>query len=281
MAVSDAARRNHDELFPGHVSTLAVTDPELIEVFDNFAFDEVLRHGGLDTRQRLMVQLAALIASQALAEYRVLLGAALTVGVTPVEVKEIVYQAVPYVGMGRVFDFLHISNDILTERGVQLPVEGQATTRPDDRMEKGLAVQKEIVGSDAVDAMYDAAPADALHFQRYLSGNCFGDHVSRAGLDLRTRELLTFAMLVSLGGCDPQVQGHTAANLRVGNDRAVLLSVLTHLLPFIGYPRTLNGLRALDAVAPPAGDSTPKGPGMTAEGPPATSAASTLQVEQA
>ena len=33
MAVSDTARKNHDELFPGHVSTLAVTDPELIEVW--------------------------------------------------------------------------------------------------------------------------------------------------------------------------------------------------------------------------------------------------------
>jgi 4-carboxymuconolactone decarboxylase len=254
MAPSEQATKNHDELFPGHVSTLAITDPELIEVFDNFAFDEVQGHGGLDTRERLMVQLAALIASQALSEYRVMLGAALNVGVTPVEAKEIVYQAVPYVGMGKVFDFLHITNDVLTTLGAELPLEGQATTTREDRMEKGLAVQKEIVGADRVDAMYDNAPPDELHFQRYLSGNCFGDHVSRAGLDLRTRELLTFAMLVSLGGCDPQVKGHTTANLRVGNDRAVLLSVLTHVLPFIGYPRTLNGLQALNAVAPATAD---------------------------
>ena len=60
MAISETAQKNHDELFPGHVSTLKVTDPELIEMFDNFAFDEVLRHSGLDTRTRLMVQLAAL-----------------------------------------------------------------------------------------------------------------------------------------------------------------------------------------------------------------------------
>src|SRR3954462_11514035 len=91
-APSERARKNHDELFPDHVSTLALTDPELIEVFDNFAFDEVLSHGSLDARTRLMVQLAALIASQALREYRVMVGAALTVGVTPVEIKEIVYQ---------------------------------------------------------------------------------------------------------------------------------------------------------------------------------------------
>ena len=99
MPPSEAAQKHHDELFPGHVSTLAQTDPELIEYFDNFAFDEVLRHGTLDARTRLMVQLASMIACRAVSEYRVMLGAALNVGVTPVEAKEIVYQAVPYVGM--------------------------------------------------------------------------------------------------------------------------------------------------------------------------------------
>ena len=133
MAISDAAQRTHDELFPGHVSTLKITDPELIEVFDNFAFDEVLQYGELDTRTRLMVQLAAIIASQALNEYRAMLGAALTVGVTPVEAKEIVYQAVPYVGLAKVFDFLHATNDILTARGVELPLPGQSTTTPQTR----------------------------------------------------------------------------------------------------------------------------------------------------
>ncbi|MGO9483998.1 MAG: carboxymuconolactone decarboxylase family protein [Rhodomicrobium sp.] len=54
------------------------------------------RHGNLDIRTRLMVQLASMIACQALRKYRVMLGAALTIGVTPIEAKEIVYQAVPY-----------------------------------------------------------------------------------------------------------------------------------------------------------------------------------------
>ena len=60
MAISETARRNHEELFPGHTSKLAVTDPELIELFDNFAFDEVLRHGNLDARTRLSPLFAAL-----------------------------------------------------------------------------------------------------------------------------------------------------------------------------------------------------------------------------
>ena len=248
MPPTDQAQRNHDELFPGHVSTLAQTDPELIESFDNFAFDEVLREGELDTRTRLMVQLAALIASHAVNEYRAMLGAALTVGVTPVEAKEIVYQAVPYVGMGKVFDFLHATNDVLTERGVTLPLPGQSTTSPETRAEKGREVQAQIIGEDTVEQLYATAPDDEQHIQRFLTANCFGDHLTRTGIDVPTRELLTFAMLVSLGGCEPQAKGHVAANLNVGNDRGVLLDVLTQLIPFIGYPRTLNGLRILDEV---------------------------------
>ena len=42
MRITETARNNHEELFPHRTSTLLVTDPELIEVFDNFAFDEVL-----------------------------------------------------------------------------------------------------------------------------------------------------------------------------------------------------------------------------------------------
>jgi 4-carboxymuconolactone decarboxylase len=251
MAPNERAKRNHDQLFPGHVSTLAVTDPELIETFDNFAFDEVLAHGDLDARTRLMVQLASMIACQALREYSVMLGAALAVGITPVEIKEVVYQAVPYVGMAKVFDFIHATNEVLVERGVALPLPGQATTTPENRAERGLAVERQIVGDTFVAKLYASSPADELHIQRYLSANCFGDNYTRAGVDIPTRELLTFSMLVSLGGCDPQVKGHVAANLNVGNDRARLIDVVTQLLPFIGYPRTLNALRAIDEVAPP------------------------------
>ena len=129
-----------------------------------------------------------------------------------------------------------------------MPLPGQSTTTPETRAEKGREVQAQIIGEDTVEQLYATAPDDEQHIQRFLSANCFGDHLTRTGIDVPTRELLTFAMLVSLGGCEPQVKGHVAANLNVGNDRAVLLDVLTQLIPFIGYPRTLNGLRVLDEV---------------------------------
>jgi 4-carboxymuconolactone decarboxylase len=252
MSPNQRAVENHEKLFPNHVSTLAVTDPELIETFDNFAFDEVIRESKLDIKTRLMVQLAAIIACQAVNEYRVMLRAALNVGISPIEAKEILYQSVPYVGMAKVFDFSHATNDVLKERDVELPLPPQSTTAPENRMEKGLAVQKEIIGSDVVEKLYAKSAQDQIHIQRFLSANCFGDNYTRTGLDIRTRELLTLSMLIALGGCDPQVRGQVAANLRVGNDRRRLIDVVTQLLPFIGYPRTLNGLRAIDEVAPAA-----------------------------
>jgi 4-carboxymuconolactone decarboxylase len=249
MNISETAHKNHEALFPNRKSTLAVTDPELIEVFDNFAFDEVLQYGNLDTRTRLMVILASMIACQALGEYKVMLGGALNVGVTPIEVKEIVYQTVPYVGMAKVYDFIHATNEILESRGIQLPLEGQSTSTPETRFEKGYAAQKAIVG-ERLEKMYADSPANQIHIQKYLSANCFGDYVARAGIDIQTRELLTFSMLLALGGCEPQLKGHIQANLTVGNDKERLLSVVTQLLPYVGYPRTLNAIRCLNEVVP-------------------------------
>lgn len=248
MRISERANQNHEELFPNHKSTLKVTDPELIEVFDNFAFDEVISDANLETRTRLMVILASMIASQALSEYKVMLGGALNVGVTPIEVKEIVYQAVPYVGMAKVFDFIHATNEILQSRGIKLPLEDQSTTAPETRFEKGLEVQKTIVGSEQIDYMYKNSPENQKHIQKYLSANCFGDYVTRNGIDVKTRELLTFSMLLSLGGCEPQLKGHIRANVNVGNDKQTLLNVVTNLLPYVGYPRTLNAISCLNEV---------------------------------
>ncbi|MCC4766993.1 carboxymuconolactone decarboxylase [Methanosarcina sp. DH1] len=249
MSISETANKNHEELFPNHKSTLKITDPELIEVFDNFAFDEVISYGNLDTKTRLMVILASLIASQTLSEYKVMLGDALNVSVTPIEVKEVVYQSVPYVGMAKAFDFIHATNEILESRGIKLPLESQSTTSPKTRFEKGLEVQKEIFG-DIIDKMYEAAPADQVHIQKYLSANCFGDYYTRKGLDIKTRELLTFSVILSLGGCEPQLKGHMQGNLNVGNDKETLLSTVTQLLPYIGYPRTLNAIACLNEVIP-------------------------------
>jgi 4-carboxymuconolactone decarboxylase len=249
MSISKIANKNHKELFPNRESTLKITDPELIEVFDNFAFDEVLGYGNMDPKTRLMIILGSLIACQALGEYKVMLGGALNIGITPIEVKEIVYQAVPYVGMAKVYDFILATNEILESRGVKLPLEGQSTTSPESRFEKGLQLQKSIFG-ERIEKMYEESPTNQVHIQKYLSANCFGEYLTRKGLDVKTRELLTFSMILSLGGCESQLKGHIQGNINVGNGKERLLNAVTQLIPYVGYPRSLNAIRCINEVVP-------------------------------
>lgn len=102
MALSASAKDYLSRFFPGPPSPLWETDPEFMELFANFALDEVVNQGDLDDAARMMAILAALLGCQGVEEYRVLLPAALRAGVTPVQVKEILYQSVPYLGIGRV-----------------------------------------------------------------------------------------------------------------------------------------------------------------------------------
>jgi 4-carboxymuconolactone decarboxylase len=108
-------------------------------------------------------------------------GPVVCVGLTPVEIKEIVYQAVPYVGMAKVFDFIHATNEVLTERGVDLPLPGHSTTTPENRAGKGVAIEKQIVGCDVVENLYASAPDDQLHIQHYLSANLGTSSTPRGG----------------------------------------------------------------------------------------------------
>jgi 4-carboxymuconolactone decarboxylase len=249
MSTSETAHKNHEELWPNYESKAGVSDPELIELFDNFAFDEVIQHDIMEPKTRVLLILASTIGSQALTEFKMMANAALNIGATPVEVKEIVYQAVPYVGIAKVLDFIYATNEILTERGIKLPLEGQSTTTPETRFEKGLAKQKEIFG-DVIDAMYKNSPKDLLHIQHYLSANCFGDYITRSGLDLKNREMVTLSFLIALGGTEAQMKAHIRGNANVGNNRQILINLMTQLLPYVGYPRTLNAINCLNEVLP-------------------------------
>ena len=248
MSMTEAAKQYHEKLFPGYHSPFQETDPEFIERFDNFAFDEVVNQDDLDGRTRMMAILATLLGCQGMDEFKFMLPAALNFGVTPVEVKEIVYQAAAYLGIGRVLPFLHAVNDILTARGVKLPLEGQATTTLEDRLEAGEQAQVDIFGQ-GMRGFSKSGPEESRHINKWLSDNCFGDYYTRKGLDYRQREMITFCFLSAQGGCEPQLTSHAAANLRIGNDKAFLIKVLSQCLPYIGCPRSLNALRCVNEAA--------------------------------
>lgn len=237
-----------EKLFPEHHSRIGETDPEFAELFCNFAFDEVVKHDDMDDRTRMMAILGTLLGCQGKELFREMLPAALNAGVTPVEAKEIVYQAAAYLGIGRVYPFLEITNQVLEAGGISLPLPPQSTTTPETRREAGTQAQVDIFGEHMND-FWKSGPEESRHINYWLAANCFGDYYTRTGLDKKQREMITFCFIAAQGGCEPQLTGHAEANMRVGNDKEFLIKVISQCLPYIGYPRSLNALRCVNEVA--------------------------------
>jgi alkylhydroperoxidase/carboxymuconolactone decarboxylase family protein YurZ/quercetin dioxygenase-like cupin family protein len=231
--------------------------PGIWERFEDFALDEVIAQSLLDDRTRMLAILAALMGAQGIDAFRAMLPAALNLGVTPVEAKEAVYQAVAYLGIGRTLPFLQATNDALTARGVALPLPGQATTTAETRLAAGEQAQADIFG-ERMRGFAASGPEETRHINRWLAANCFGDYYTRGGLDARRREMITFCFLAAQGGCEPQLTSHAAANLRIGNDKAFLIDVVSQCLPYIGYPRSINALRCVQAAAGQAESAGPE-----------------------
>ena len=221
------------------------TDPEFMERFAHFAFDEVVNEEGqqLEPATRYLAILSALMGCQGLDAFKSLIPQALEAGLTPVMIKEAVYQAVDYLGMGRVLPFLDGVSQVFKEQGIALPLEGQATTTLEDRLEKGSQAQVDIFGEGMRDFWKGG------HINRWLAANCFGDYYTRTGLDLKQREMITFCFLAAQGGCEPQLTSHASGNMRLGNDKAFLIRVISQCLPYIGYPRSLNAVTCVNKAA--------------------------------
>ena len=146
------------------------TDPEFAERFRHFAFDEVVNEDGqqLPGETRYLAILATLIGCGGVDAYEEILPRAMENGVTPVMVKECVYQAVDYLGYGRMLPFLNATNDVFSRSGIALPLPGQATTTMENRLEKGVAAQAAIFGDRMKEAWKQS------HINRWLADSCIG-----------------------------------------------------------------------------------------------------------
>ncbi|MBO7718532.1 MAG: carboxymuconolactone decarboxylase family protein [Methanosphaera sp.] len=248
MNYNPKAQKNIEELLVNYKSIFSDTDPEFDELFHNFTFDECIENSTLTEDRIFLVILSSLISNQSLNLFKVYLECAISYGISPVKLKELIYQCVPYIGMAKAYDFIEQSNYIFDEKGISLPLAGQSTTTSKNRYSEGLNKQIEYFGDDMISQMHESTPSNQKHFNDFLAGYCFGDFYTRGGLDDQDRELVTFSIIASLRGCENQLRGHIIANLNVDNSIDDLISVLTILVPFNGFPRTLNALNIINEI---------------------------------
>ncbi len=254
MAESQFAREYRAKMFGNVVSQFEKTDPEFSDFFKTFAYDEVINApvaDGLepiDDKTRFLAILATLLGCGGIDEFHIILPAALNMGVSPIEAKEVVYQATAYLGIGRVLPFLKVTNAIFDMRGIELPLKGQGTTTPENRVEKGNQVQIDYFG-ESMREFWKNAPQGRRNINYWLAGNCFGDYYTRGGLNDQQREMITFCFIAAQGGCEPQLVAHALGNMKVGTGKERLYQIVEQIVPYIGYPRSLNAMSAIDQAS--------------------------------
>ena len=197
---------------------------------------------------RHLCVLSALMGCQGADAFEAEVCDALAEGVEPAIIRETVYQATAYLGIGRVLSFLKTLDRVLKAQGVSLPLALQGTTDAADRFERGLEKQVQLFG-EGMRKQQTQAPHPRRNINRWVAANCFGDYYTRKGLDDAQRELVTFCLILAQGGCENQLRGHTAGNIGVGNDADKLYAAVEQCMPYIGYPRSLNAMNIIDEVA--------------------------------
>ncbi|WP_240419970.1 carboxymuconolactone decarboxylase family protein [Paenibacillus periandrae] len=249
MNRNEKSQETYKQLFGDGVPAVYATDPDFQNILSRFIFGEVYYQGSLDNKQRELITLVVLATNQTLPQLKAHAHAALNVGLTPLEIKEAIYHCAPYLGFPKTLNAINEINEVFKARNIALPLESQKQVEEENRFEKGLGVQIEIFG-DLIEKMREIAPSNQKHIQDYLSAFCFGDFYTRGGLDLKTRELLTLCIVSALGGAEGQVKAHVQGNKNVGNDKEAMISAITHCLPYMGFPRTLNALACLNEMIP-------------------------------
>ena len=108
--------------------------------------------------------------------------------------------------------------------------------------EKGLVTRKQVMGEDFVANALDNATPFTQPMQEYITRNAWGDVWQRPGLDLKTRSLITVAMLTALGK-QHELKGHVRGALNNGVTPEEISEVLLHASIYCGVPSAVEAYR--------------------------------------
>ena len=240
----EVCKQNYHTLFGGEALTGQGTDPEMMDILQKFIFGEVFRTGNLTMKQREMITCITLATMQTLPQLKAHAGAALNVGVTPEELREVMYLTAPFIGFPKMLNAVATVNEVFKERGISLPLEKQGTVTEETRHETGKAIQDKLYPGGITSVM-EGLPGDmGKDVEQFLTDYFFGEIYSRGELDLQTRELLGYCVLTTLEA-ESQLQSHYHGNINVGNTPETLTAAVIQCLPYIGFPAAIKALRII------------------------------------
>lgn len=236
----ELSKQKYQELF-NEVSTDNPTDPEFMNILKNLIFGEIFYVGDLSDTNRELITVTVLAVQQTLPQLKAHTKVALHIGVTPVAIKEAIYQLAPFIGFPKTLNAIATINEVFVENNIHLPLPNQGTIKEEQRFTSGKQIQYPIYG-DEIKERFQTLPSPFKEaIPTFLTAFGFGDFHTRTGLDIQTRELLILCCLTTLG-LEKQIFAHVLGNLKVGNTKETLLAALLHCAPYIGFPNSINAI---------------------------------------
>ena len=129
MTRTDICKENYKTLFGGEALPATGDDPEMMAILQKYIFGEVFTVGNLDIRTREMLTVTSLAVQQTMPQLKAHINAALNIGVTPIELRESIYQLAPFIGFPKTLNALGVLNEVFKERGIKTPLESTATVK--------------------------------------------------------------------------------------------------------------------------------------------------------
>jgi len=117
----------------------------------------------------------------------------------------------------------------------------------DPATQSGLATRTQVMGAEFVERALAGASDYTLPMQEFITRNAWGNVWQRPGLDLRTRSLVTVAMLTALGK-QQELRGHVRGALNNGVTPEELREVMLHATVYCGFPTAIDAFRTVTDV---------------------------------
>lgn len=245
MTRTEICNKNMQELFGGSMTTTG-NDVEMMQILQKYIFGEVFTIGNLDNKTRELITVVCLTTMQTLPQLKSHINGALNAGNSPLEVREAIYQCAPFIGFPKTLNALGVLNEVFKERGIQTPLESGVTVSEEDRYQKGKEIQEKLYGNEIKQAMKGLPDNIGDDAARFLTEVCFGDFYTRKGLDIKTREILALAVLVTKDD-DITLKSHIKGSLKAGNSPETVAAVILQCMPYTGMPNALHAFNYLKA----------------------------------
>ena len=236
-------------VFRGSAPAAYELAPDMYRITTESLYGSIWNRPGLDIKYRAVATLSAVIVLRSEAQIRAHVRTALNLGLTPVEIVEILMQCTFYAGVSSGYNAFLVAKDVFEEMDIHFTGQESydGTITPEELYEKGLAKHREL--NPDVFGYYTVDPTEEEHdLDLLMNEYLWGAIWTRPGLDIKSRIFCALSSQVAEGRYDQWLRRMIEGGLRNGITRGEILELFMHLAFFVGILAARSAMNIANTV---------------------------------